>query len=538
MGDEPAQSLSSPALSASEIDERFRRLEGMVEQLARQNQALMEENRKLADEVRAQSKAPADSEVAKAQAASVEGGPPVTGEEPPPFAPPFGEGVGPFEIPSFDLPAPFQAFEPRAQEFSELLDSGTTPDLTEETPEARRARFIIGDYDGAFILIEPNDKQRTPFELKFNITTEVRYLGFARSKQFWTDSAGVVRPIANRSFFSLNRSSFTFGGLAFSPRLQYNLTILTTTTTNQTIPLGYLSYVFSDAFILGGGNNKVPGTREWLQSYRYVMGVDRTMATTYFRPGFSPGVWVNGEPRPGFFYYGGVYNGLYLAEPAADRSTADMSYAANIWWEPLGAFGTGYTDQEYHERLALRTGGSVSHQRLTREPDLPGGLTNPENTVLRLADGTPIFEPNALGPNTTLGGASVLLLSYDLSLKYRGLSLSGEYFGRWTYDLTPLAGTIPNDHRRIFDTGGFIQGSYSPIPRRLDLFGRASTVSGPFGHGTEYGGGANWYVFGNRNVRGSLEVKRVLHSPAENPLAGYVAGDFGTMYMLQLMADF
>jgi len=539
IGGEPAQPPSSEGLSATEIDERFRRLEGMVEELARQNQTLMEENRKLAAEIRSRSRAPTDPKVAKTQSPPVEGGLPIdagTSSDLPEAI--VGEEPWPFEAPPSDAPAPFRSFEPEAREFAELLDSGAAPSMPGEPPEIRRSRFFIGDYDNGFVLVEPTDKQRTPFELKFNLTTEVRYLGFARSRRSWTDSAGVVRPISNRSFFSLNRSSFTFGGFAFSPRLQYNLTILTTTTTNQTIPLGYVSYVFSDAFVLGGGNNKIPGTREWLESYRYQMGADRTMATTYFRPGFSPGVWIRGEPRPGFFYYGGVYNGLYLAGPLTNRSSADMSYTANIWWEPLGAFGPGYADQENHERLVLRTGGALSHQRIHREPSLAGGVTNPENTVLRISDGTQIFEPGALGPGATLGAANVTLLAYDLSLKRRGFSLSGEYFGRWIYGMTAMSGTIPSDHTQIFDTGGLIQGSYSPIPRRLDLFGRASMVAGPFGQGSEYGGGVNWYVFGNRNIRGNFEVKRVLHSPADNPLSGYMAGDFGTMYFLQLMADF
>lgn len=544
---EDAPSSASESLSARAIDERFRRLEGMVEELARQNKALIEENRKLAEEIRSRPRpragAPADPKVARTQAPPAEGGPPM--EERAPEAPslelPEAMGdaaAGPPETPSLEAPAPFQYAEPEAQEFADLLDSGSAPSMFDESPEARRSRFVIGDFDNGFVLVEPNDKQRTPFELKFDLTTEVRYLGFSRSKTSWTDSAGVVRPIRNRSFLSLNRSSFTFGGFAFSPRLQYNLTILTTTTTNQTIPLGYVSYVFNDGFILGGGNNKVPGTREWLTSYRYLMGVDRTMATTFFRPGFSPGVWINGEPRPGLFYYGGVYNGLYLGGPAEDRSTTDMGYTANIWWEPLGAFGTGYTDQEHHENPALRTGGSLSYQRIHLEPALSGGQINPENTVLRLSDGTQIFEPNALGPGATLGAASVLLLSHDESLKWRGFSLSAEYYARWIQGMRAERGTIPADHLNIFDAGGFVQGSYALIPKRFDLFGRASLVAGPFGRGSEFGGGANWYVFANRNVRGNFEVKRVRRSPADNPLSGYVAGDFGTMFLLQLMADF
>lgn len=525
--------------SAEEIEERFQRLEGMVEELARQNQALMEENRRLAEEVRSRPRLDTDPPEADSlpekntgQPSNIEPRLPLDSRVTQAQA--VDESISSPEA----TPLPPASLQPLGGELEGVLDSGGEPILPDQYSAARRSRFFLGDYDEGFVLVEPRDEQRTPFALKFNLTTEVRYLGFSRTRKFWTDSAGIVTEIPNRSFLTLNRSSFTFGGFAFSPQLQYNLTILTTTTTDQSVPLGYISYVFNDAISIGGGNSKVPGTREWLESYRYVMGVDRTMATTFFRPGFSPGVWINGEPLANFFYYAGVYDGLYQAGPIWDRSAANMSYTANVWWEPLGPFGRGYTDQRPHEELSMRTGSSLSYQRVDRERNLVGGTTNPENTILRLSDGTPIFEPNALGPGTTLGAANVILFSYDLSFKYRGLSLSGEYFARWVYGLSPERGAIPSNHNQIFDTGGFIQGSVSLVPGRLDLFGRTSLIAGPFGQGSEYGGGVNWYIFGSRNVRGNFEVKRIFHSPANNALAGYFAGDDGTLFLLQLMTDF
>ncbi|WZO96325.1 hypothetical protein EP7_003316 [Isosphaeraceae bacterium EP7] len=83
-----------------------------------------------------------------------------------------------------------------------------------------------------------------------------------------------------------------------------------------------------------------------------------------------------------------------------------------------------------------------------------------------------------------------------------------------------------------------MQLSYSIIPRRLDLFGRVCIVSGKFGEGTEIGGGINWYVFDNRNVRGTFETKKVNHSPAANDLYGYFAGEIGTRFQARILTDF
>ena len=76
------------------------------------------------------------------------------------------------------------------------------------------------------------------------------------------------------------------------------------------------------------------------------------------------------------------------------------------------------------------------------------------------------------------------------------------------------------------------------IPKKFELFARTSGVFGPFGDGSEYGGGANWYAFSNRNVRVTFEAKRLNHSSANNILYGYFAGESGMLYQLQLLTDF
>jgi len=421
--------------------------------------------------------------------------------------------------------------------YSALLESGNDAIPTLKPPGPTRP-FLTGRYDKGFVLVAPTDKQRTPFALKMNLTTQLRYTGFARSVASWTDSSGLVLPVLNRSYFALNRNWFTFTGYAFSPQLQYTATVFSTSTTNQTVAVGAVSYAFSKGLALSSGYYKVPGTREWIESARYTLGADRTMANTFFRPSVSPGVWINGEPVDGFFYYAGIFNDFNSAFNGANRISNHMTYSGNIWWEPLGSFGPGFADEEYHERLVLRTGASLTYQRVLREPDLQLGQTNPENTILRLSDGTPLFQPSALAPGVTLTGANVALFSYDLAFKYRGFSLSGEYYGRWIYGLETRGGAVPGPDLNLFDTGGLAQLSYAPVPKRFELFARTSGVFGRFGDGSEYGGGANWYVFSTRNVRVTFEAKRINHSSASNVLYGYFAGESGTLFQLQLLTDF
>jgi hypothetical protein len=226
------------------------------------------------------------------------------------------------------------------------------------------------------------------------------------------------------------------------------------------------------------------------------------------------------------------FNGLDLA---GNRIGSNMAFGGTLSWEPFGKFGPGPSDAEWHERLTPRIGTSLT---LSRE-QLPGPnavLSNPENTLFRLSDGTPLSTPGALAPGVQVNTTSVQLWSIDAAVKYRGLSLSGEYYLRWLDDLRYTGG--PLSMRSMFDHGAYAQVSYFMIARRLEAYARSSFVTGRFGDGNEWGGGLNWYVLARRNWRMTFDVTRINHSPAQNSLTGYRAGESGTLFQLQMLTDF
>ena len=490
----PKASAAKSDPSPEEVEERIRRLESLTKEQADQIQRLMEKNK--------ESAAPVPEE----------------------------------RVESSDEPSMVRGANDTPSPFSNLLQGGNDAiPRSDATPSDRG--FLTGFYDKGFVLAAPIDRERMPFVLKFNATIQLRYTGFVRTKDAFTDSSGQVLPVLNQSDFSLNRGVFVFSGYALNPKLQYNLSVFGSTTTNTTIAIGSLTYQFSKGLALSAGYYNVPGTREWMVSSRYTLGADRTMANTFFRPSISPGVWITGQPLQGLFYYAGIYNNFNASTLNALRASTQMTYSANLWWEPLGTFGPGYSDEEYHETLVLRTGTSLTFQRATREPDTQLGQTNPENTILRLSDGTPLFQPGAIAPGLTLTAADLTLFSYDLAFKYRGWSLSGEYYARWTSSPS-FSGATTQPIPSLFASGGLAQLSYAILPKRLELFGRTSGVFGSLGDGNEYGGGVNWYIFATRNLRSTFEVKRINHSPANNVLYGYAAGQSGTLFQMQMLMDF
>jgi hypothetical protein len=400
-------------------------------------------------------------------------------------------------------------------------------------------RFTVGEYDddvGAFVLVRPNDPKRVPFELTVDLFTQARFTNFARSADTWVDSTGARRPVQNYNSVEVTRNFLVFSGYGLDPRLQYTAIIFSSTSINDTVYLGWLNYHFNDALDLRVGNWLVPGTREWYTSFRYTLGADRLMATTFFRPNISPGVWLQGEPIEGVQYVAMLANSLNRFTQSVDRVGASSAFGGTVWWEPLGAFGPGPSDVENHQTLSTRLGTSVAIAREANQGLGQTELTNPEDTIARLSDGTPLFRPGALGPGVVLAAANIRLWAVDAAFKYRGLSLSGEYFFRWLDGFKTYGQRSPFSY--LFDNGGLLQASYFIAPSKIEAFARTSFVTGHFGGGHEVGGGVNWYPQGKRTWRFTFEVLNIDHSPAQNLLTGYRAGESGMLYQLQWLTDF
>jgi hypothetical protein len=529
-----APAVVSTSRGAADVNDRLRRLEEFEatvqeqnRRLAEQNQQLAEQNRQLAEQNRGlarqldESNRRHDELMRRLDRAAGLSSTPKSLDA----APTQLDGL----VTGAAAPAP-PATAP-----ADLPPDGPTFDASWREPP-----FLVGGYDrekSQFILVQPRDPDRTPFALNFDLITELRYTGFARSAQTWTDSAGVVMPVKNFDTIEVNRNWFQFSGYALDPNLHFMAVVFNSSTNDSTLFLGWLDYRFNRALTVSAGYYKVPGSREWYDSFRYTLGADRTMATTFFRPNMSPGIWAIGEPITGLHYIAMVansFNGLNLADNRI-ASKSNMAFATSLWAEPLGEFGPGPSDVEWHEQPALRIGSSLT---LSREP-LAGAAaiqSNPENTLFRLTDGTPLAEPGALAPGVQVTTTSVQLWAVDAAIKYRGLSFSGEYYFRWLDDFRHIGG--PLAIRSLFASGAYAQSSYFLIAKRMEIYGRFSFVTGGQGGGDEWSGGLNWYVLARRNWRMTFDVTRINHSPAENELTGYRAGESGTLFQLQMLTDF
>ncbi|MGQ0635648.1 MAG: porin [Planctomycetaceae bacterium] len=411
---------------------------------------------------------------------------------------------------------------------------GSDSICVEPPEETNLYEAFYAGYDRGFV-IAPFDPQETPFSLKFNLQNQVRYVGFARGVDTWTDSAGNVRNVTNRNALELPRGRAIFSGTALLPEVSYYLNIDYNTVSSSQINFrGYwLAYRFGREATVYIGQNKVPGSREWLESSLNTLGPDRSLATTFFRPSLSQGIWAIGELEENFHYHAMIANGFNTNGASPEELDTHFAYSASIWWEPWGAFGLAYSDLEWHDDPAIRIGGSATYspqQGRQEDPNFP------ENAEIRLSDGTLITETGAFAPGATVQSFNVMLGAIDLGWKHRGISLTGELYLREIFE---LRADLLLPRNSMFDFGGFGQMGVFIVPREWEAYARISRVTGPYGTGAEYAGGINWFILpGSQDFRITLDTAWISHSPADQNRTDYRAGDTGLLVRMQVQTFF
>jgi hypothetical protein len=394
---------------------------------------------------------------------------------------------------------------------------------------------FYADYDDGFAIL-PRDPDGTPYSLRIRNQNMFRYDGFSRAEPSWTDSAGNTIPINNSNYFGIPRGRLIFSGNALLPKLSYLLNIDYNSVTSQ--PIGFrafwLSYRFSKALELYVGQSKVPGSREWIESaFAPLQSADRTMATTFFRPSLSQGMWLMGEPLDDFYYHAMVSNGFNTLNLLPEDLNNRFAWSASAWWEPWGDFGRGYSDLQDHEDAAVRLGACYTFALGAGNQADSDAV---ENSPVRLSDGTIITTLGALAPGVTLQSYDISLAAIDWAWKYRGLSLSSELYFQ---DLLGLQGTGPLPIASTSAFGGFVKGGLFVVPRETEVYARSSYVTGAYGSGYELGGGFNqFFLPGKDNLFFTCDAAWLQNSPAGQNRTGFVAGQTGLLVRAQVVAVF
>ena len=416
----------------------------------------------------------------------------------------------------------------------------TAADPKPENQAAAAAPPTITDrYQDGIVIWQTPDDARVPFLLNFNINTQLRYLNTQSSDEEFTDHLGVVREVHTRNDITVNRAMFILGGYIFDRRLRYSFTVWTSAGAASIVVASNIGWRFNNALAVTAGYTGVPGSRSLVNTFPFFAAIDRSMADNFFRPGFTQGVWANGEPAKGLNYLVFVGNGLNTLNISASKIDTHLLFSSSVWWEPLGPYGEPgksrnmYDDYFASKKFRMRIGTAFTRSREDRFSNLD--QSSPENTSLYNSDGVLTFSTGAFAPGVTVDIATYRMWAADAGIKWNGLAVNGQYFVRWLNDFEadgplPLAST--SDHGLELTAGHFV------IPKTLMLYGRASMVFGEFGDSDEYGGGAKWYFLPTERLWLTAELMRVNKAPYSGAFTPYTAGMNGWVPMIQTVLAF
>jgi hypothetical protein len=394
-------------------------------------------------------------------------------------------------------------------------------------------------YDDGIVIWRNPETAKVPLLLRLNNNTQIRYLNTTDSATTFTDHLGVVRDVHTRNDITVNRSMFILGGYIFDRRLQYSLTVWTSAGAASIVVAGNIGWRFNKGLTLTGGYTGVPGSRSLVTTFPFFQPTDRSMADNFFRPGFTQGIWANGEPVKGLSYLAFLGNGLNTLNISANKIDTNLLVAGSVWWEPLGPYSEPgksrqmYDDYFAYENTRIRIGTSFTRSREDRYSETD--QSSPDNTSIYNSDGVLAFSTGAFAPGVTVQEATYRMWAIDAGLKKRGFSVNGQYYFRWVDDFDadgplPLASMF--DHGFELSMGKFI------VPKKLALYARGSKVFGQFGSPYEYAGGFKWYLLSTERLWMTGELARVHKAPYSGAFTPYTAGMDGWVPMVQSVLAF
>jgi len=380
-------------------------------------------------------------------------------------------------------------------------------------------------------------------EIYVRLFSYARYLDQKGLDPSYEDAFGNTKTVPQREDFQLNKFFLPFSGWFLTPKMRYYLYVWSSNPSQgdpaQVVGAGNLSYVFNRHVTFGAGITSLPAVRSTEGQFPYWLGVDdRLTADEFFRGSYTTGIWLKGELSTKVKYMAMLANNLSTLGVSAAQldNTIDTTSFMLQWLPTTGEFGLYGTfgDYDHHEKLATRLAAHYTHS--TEDKQSQPGTNAIENSQIRLTDGSVIFTPDQFGPGITVEKVRYQMVSVDGGLKYRGLSLEGEYYWRW---LSDFKGPNTSGIADIHDTGFQLQSSAMAVPKRLQVYLSGSAIFGDrYGDASEIRAGLNWYFAKERGLRANAEWIHLNNCPVGYTAVPYPVGGNGNVFHTNLELNF
>jgi hypothetical protein len=371
-------------------------------------------------------------------------------------------------------------------------------------------------------------------ELNLSGYMAARFLDQMPGQQTAFDHLSRPIQVTPRKDFQFHRVMLFSQGWLFSPKFQYSTFLWTVQDTNQVAVGGALYYSFGKIMTLGLGWNAYPGTQSLQGSHPYWESYDRVMADEFFRPYFSQGVFAKGNLLPKLEYrwlFGNNNSNLDVPAVKLDRNLS--AGGALTWYPTTGEFGPrgAFGDYENHQHFATRFNVAYTYSPEDRQAAI--GTSSGINTTLRLSDSLNVFDTGALAPGVTVERAHYHMASAAIGLKYHGLWIQGEGYGR-LLDHFVADRKLPVNEVR--DYGFYVQVADMIVPKRFELYGGTSYIFGQYGNSKEFIVGTNYYPWNTRNIRLNTQLINADRSPVSSTFGFYVGQQTGPILSIGMTA--
>ena len=350
----------------------------------------------------------------------------------------------------------------------------------------------------------------------------------------------MTRDVHTRNDITVNRAMFILGGYVFDQRARYSFTVWTSAGAASIVVASNIGWQFNKALTITAGYTGVPGSRSLVNTFPFFTSTDRSMADNFFRPGFTQGVWANGELGKGLNYLAFVGNGLNTLSISANKIDTHLLLSGSVWWEPLGAYGEPgksrnmYDDYFASNKVRIRLGHRVH--------EIPGGpffesrsIQSREHVALQLRRRADLLDRRVCagcdgrsGDLPDVGGRRRHQMERAGGQRAILRALAGRFRSR-----RPASARIHIRSRRASSPAG-----YFVEPKTVMVYGRGSWVRGQFGDSHEYGGGVKWHFLPTERLWLNAELFQINQAPYSGAFTPYTAGMTGWVPMVQTVLAF
>ncbi|MBI5864239.1 MAG: hypothetical protein HZB38_07005 [Planctomycetes bacterium] len=404
-------------------------------------------------------------------------------------------------------------------------------------------------YDNGFYLGSSDEK----FLMKFNGAVQFRWQHYATR----SDNRYLLPRFErdDRTGFDIQRARIALSGHAYSKDLTYNLTMRADAPDAWDVVIHYawVNYRFADEFQVKAGVFQNASTRsQLLMDQERLQFVDRGLFDAVYGLGVSTGVRFWGQLfDKRLVYMIDVVNSLN--SPANRTITPDPAehdnnpaLLARLVWHIMGE----NNDDEFAGE------GDLRKDKSQLAMDFGFSYAFNEDRGDRNTTRIP-FAWNGWNPGrggfglTTTNGLQINQFSWDLAMKYMGLSLTGEYAVRvvdprtaWRRPFAPWW-LLTGDDSTTAQHGAYVQAGYflpiAGLEDKIELVARVGGISALSGEqeGTwEYAVGANYYIEGHK-VKLQTDMVKTSEVPITNSYSSLAnVNDDALVFRVQMQVSF